>query len=368
MRIELLHPVYWPEVRRGSERFIHDLAAGLIARGHSPELITSHRGGLSRSVEDGLPIVRLPRPPQGRLVRRRYEDYLTHVPLSYAALRLARGVEVAHALYPADALAAARWGERTGRPTVLSHMGIPFREGLNQRRLRLEVLIRALDGVDVTVGLSNAVRDAFHRELGREVRVIYPGVDTTVFTPGGERAAAPTIFCGAAIDQYRKRVPLLIAAFARVRRERPDARLVLNDPHDPKVVAQVGADTEGIELRDVDDRDALVDAYREAWVSALPSFAEAFGLVLVEAMACGTPVVATDGFAFGEIVDRGTVGRLFDDTGPEPEKDLAPALLEALELATDAATGAACRDRAQDFSNETCADAYAALYSELIRA
>ena len=43
-RIALLSPCFWPEVRRGGERFTRELADGLLARGHHPELITSHPG------------------------------------------------------------------------------------------------------------------------------------------------------------------------------------------------------------------------------------------------------------------------------------------------------------------------------------
>ena len=87
MRLALLHPTYWPEVRRGSERLAHDLGAGLAARGHAVRLLTSHRGRPATSVEDGIEVVRAWRPPDGRLRRRLYEEHLTHVPFTYAALR-----------------------------------------------------------------------------------------------------------------------------------------------------------------------------------------------------------------------------------------------------------------------------------------
>jgi hypothetical protein len=117
VNVALLSPCFWPEVTRGAERIVHELAHGLIARGHEPRLITSHPGRPTSTVEDGLPILRLPRPPAGRLARRRYEDYPTHAPLSYLALRRGND-DVATAVHTFDALAAARWGERTGRPSV----------------------------------------------------------------------------------------------------------------------------------------------------------------------------------------------------------------------------------------------------------
>ena len=168
------------------------------------------------------------------------------------------------------------------------------------------------------------------------------------------------MFCGAAIDEPRKRVDLLLSAFALVRRDRPAARLLLARPR--SVAPIPGLDQPGVELVDVDDRAALAEVYRRSWVSALPSFGEAFGLVLIEALACGTPVVASNRDGMREVVDRESVGRLFDGD----ERALARSLLEALDLAEDPATRRACRARAEDFSSERTTDAYLALYAELL--
>jgi len=53
-----MNPCYWPEVRRGAERFVRELANGLIERGHRPRLITSHPGRPSNRVEDGMAVLR----------------------------------------------------------------------------------------------------------------------------------------------------------------------------------------------------------------------------------------------------------------------------------------------------------------------
>jgi glycosyltransferase involved in cell wall biosynthesis len=153
-------------------------------------------------------------------------------------------------------------------------------------------------------------------------------------------------------------VGLLVEAFQRVRAEHPDARLVLSRVRGAQAPA-----APGVEEADLDDRGALARANREAWVAALPSIGEAFGLVLLEALACGTPVVASDREALPEVVDRPEIGRRF--TGDDPQA-LAGALLEALELARDPATAAACRARAEDFSRERCVTAYEDLYRELL--
>lgn len=362
LRVAVVSPCYWPEVRRGAERIVAELAQGLIERGHRPRLITSHPGPPSSSVEHGLPIVRVPRPPEGRRLRREFEFYSTHAPLSYLALR-AGDDQIAHSVFPTDAMAALRWSEKTGRPWVFHYMGIPAREALTARRRRLELTVKAARGATEVVALSRVSRDAFKRWLDVDARVINPGVDLGAFQPAPARAERPTIFCAAAADSHRKRVPMLVDAFALVRREHPDARLVLPRPGDARLAAKLEDATPGVELiPQVENPAELASAYGEAWVSALPSWGEAFGVVLVESLACGTPVVATNRDAMPEIVDRDAVGRLFDGD----ERDLARALLEALELSRDPGTVDACRSRAADFSTERSTDAWVELYGELL--
>jgi glycosyltransferase involved in cell wall biosynthesis len=267
-------------------------------------------------------------------------------------------------VYPADALAAARWRERTGKPALLSYMGIPNRWGLRERRKRLEVLLGALRGCDAVVALSRHAAEAFRYWLGYEARVIPPGVDTDAFQPTTARAEQPTIVCSASAEEPRKHVAQLVEAFRLVARERPGARLVLSRPRSLEAAARAGVevDAPGVEWTDLDDRAALARAYGEAWVSVLPSKEEAFGLVLVEAMACGTPVVGYAHGAIPEVIDRPEVGRLFDAVEP---RAIADALLEALELGTGPETVAQCRARAEEFSTDRCTERYLALYREL---
>ncbi len=361
IRAALLTFGYWPEVQRGGERIVHDLAVELHRLGHAPRIVTSHPGRPTRSVEDGVPVLRSWRPPETPLRLRKIEEHLSHLPASYLALR--RGDDdVANAFYPTDALAAVRWSERTGRPCVFSHTGSPQRDHVSNRRGRLRILERVTLGSTAVTALSKAARDNIWRWLGVEARLIYPGVDLSAFAVGTERAPEPTIVCAAAPDEPRKRVPMLVAAFARVRRDRPSARLVLIRPRDGALERDLS--TQGVEFIDPSPG-AIAAQFGRGWVSALASRNEAFGLVMVEALACGTPVVGPRDGGVPEIVDRPEVGRLFD---PDDEEGLARALLEALDLAEDPATRAACRARAEDFSTRRTAEEYAALYRELLAA
>jgi glycosyltransferase involved in cell wall biosynthesis len=361
LRVALLSPCFWPEVRRGGERFARDLATGLLENGHCPTLITSHRGRPARTVEDRLPILRLPRPPHGPLLRRMYEPYVTHVPLSYAALRTG-AYDVAHAVYATDALAAGRWHRRTGRPAVLTYLGLPERAWLMQRR-RGRVLGCAIRSCDAVVALSSRAAQEFERVLGYQAPVIPPGVDLNAFAPTARRAEVPTIICSAAAEEPRKHVGLLVEAFARVRRELPNARLILSRPRDLNATRRAGVpiDAPGVYWTDLDDRAALADAYATAWLAVLPSSSEAFGLVLVEALACGTPIVGYDDGGVAEIIDRPEIGRLF---GRLDAGTLARALLEAIELTDDPDTATQCRSRAEAFSLQRCTGSYLQLYRE----
>jgi phosphatidylinositol alpha-mannosyltransferase len=345
MRVALLNPTYWPEVRRGTERIVHDLGAALAARGHEVTLLTTHRGQRGRASEDGISVDRAWRPPAIPPLRH-YEHYIETLPA--ALVRLARGgFDVAHAFFPTDAYAAALARRRGGPPFVFAIHGIPTRQYLVARRYRLEMLQRVVAEAGELTALSGAAAAPVRRYLLREPTIVPGGVDVASFAVDADRASDPTLICAASLADPRKRGPLLIEGFARLRAELPDARLLLAGGAD---MPEYGPDAlelpDGVARLDADRTDVLARAYAEAWASVLPSVEEAFGLVMVESLAAGTPVAAARSGAAPEILTDPAHGRTFE---PDDPADLARAMAEALELGRNGASREACRARAMDY-------------------
>jgi glycosyltransferase involved in cell wall biosynthesis len=343
VRVVLSSVHCWPDVRRGGERYVHELGAALRRAGHQVRLLST--GSPPRRTDVlGVPVHRLP-------VRhlRRYGELDVEAAFGLQALAhlaapgLVGRYDVWHATSTADAAAAALTS-RVGRTrSVFTDHGFPARRSREQRSdAALHTYV--VEHVGAYVCVSASAGGYLRTDFGREACVVPPGVRLEAHAPG-PREPRPTLLYAGDLGVPRKGVPLLLEAAAQLRTEHPDLQVWLLGPGDPGP-ALTEAPPGLVTRCGLADDETLRQAYARAWVTALPSVAESFGMTVAESLASGTPaVVRADGGGPAEIVSSPEIGRLSGGTAPE----LATALGEALELARRPGTPEACRERARDF-------------------
>lgn len=208
-----------------------------------------------------------------------------------------------------------------------------------QRRM-LPLIARSARAV---ITVSEFSRRELRELLGVDASVVYGGVDPR-FAPG-ERAARPYVLCVAS-HTARKNLRALVPAAEALAREGMELRVA--GGHRPQFAAESGLGALNL-LGPVDDAE-LPALYAGASAFVLPSVYEGFGLPVLEAMASGTPVVASNATALPETC--GGAARL---VAPEPEA-LRDALLGLLgDEAEQARLRAAGLARAADFTWERTA-------------
>lgn len=211
---------------------------------------------------------------------------------------------------------------RTRRPVVRTFYGSSRAEAENSTnfRGRLYHLSMAVPermsekrATDRTV-----ISDFTLRYLTRPATVIPCGYDPTVFFLAGVKSTSPSILFVGDLGT-RKRAELLLETFAKaVRPAVPAAELWM--------VTTAPVSAPGVRWFGRISTPVLADLYRQAWVFCLPSRYEGFGVPYIEAMACGTPVVATCNGGADEVLEDGRWGRLVR------EQDLGQTLVELLNF------------------------------------
>jgi phosphatidylinositol alpha-mannosyltransferase len=226
--------------------------------------------------------------------------------------------------------------------------------------------------------VSRFVGEFVRREVGRDTTVVPVPVDVDAFRLNRERDhLRPVILCAASLEDERKGGNLLMRAFNEIKRRRPEAQLSiscsLGDSKRAELLSLVAPEwRRDVHVLGAGLHQDLPQLFGRAAVSVLPSRWEGFGMVLLESMATGTPVVGTREGAIPELIDSDDVGRLFD---PGPSNGSAPsnvegcvrALLEALDLSRDPATATRCRAKAEGYSWSRVGPRYEEIYRNLVR-
>lgn len=355
MRVAITHPYSWPEVRRGAERIIVETARALARRGHAVTVLTAGTERVGRTTVDGTTVVKY---------RRRFREPWRHE--RWFAARVAPALvagrfDAVHAMMPADALAAVATRRLTRHRVVYEELGIPHPvhwTGLPDRRVRHAVARH----VDVYGCMSRCALDAYAAAFDTGRGALVPGaVDLDRFTPSEGREPQPTLLFSGALTEPRKGVATLLQAVALVAADEPDVRLWLSGPGDPSALLAAAplAARQRTQVLDLGEPEAQAQRYGRAWATVLPSTFESFGMVLVESLACGTPIVVADHSAPPELVRPGA-GAV--TTAGDPTS-LAEGLRSAIALARDPSTAARCRAVADDYGWDRLAERLVALYS-----
>lgn len=181
-----------------------------------------------------------------------------------------------------------------------------------------------------TIAVSESTKqDLVARGLAAPlIEVIPNGIDVEHYTPDPASALAerPTLLFLGRLKKY-KRVDLVLEAVAALAREGLDVELLVGGDGEEHAPLRAQAERLGISdrvrlLGFVDERVKL-ELLRRAWVHVLTSPKEGWGITILEAAACGTPSVASDGPGLRESVLEGETGLLV------PHGDV-PALVTAL--------------------------------------
>lgn len=368
MRIAVVTQPYYPQ-NGGVSEHVHHTAIELRRLGHEVDVVTSRFSTHRESVEG---VVRI-----GRNVLLPHLGALANV---NAGLSLSRDmdrifrrseydvVHVHEPLSPTLPLVAIDRAPRDAVVVGTFHASAPRGVGYRIARPFLRRYSERLDG---RIAVSHAARRFVSRYFDEDYRVIPNGVDPTRFHPRiapleDVAVDQPTIlFVGRFYP--RKGVPILFRALPRIAERIPDVRLLivgggLLDPWYRWLARNAPVDVRF--LGELSSRD-IPRAYRSADVFVAPSTGqESFGIVHLEAMACGVPIVASDIDGYREVLDAGRDALLFPNRDARALADAVVRVLTEPRLARSMAANG--RAKAERHAWSGIARALEAFYLDLI--
>lgn len=191
--------------------------------------------------------------------------------------------------------------------------------------------------VDYFIANSHYVAQRIQKYYQREAEVIYPPVDLSFF---GEEKQKDDYYIAASRFVPYKRMGMIVEAFSQM----PDRKLVVigDGPEWKKVQEKAGKNIELLGYQ----TNASLRSYLQKAKGFIFAAVEDFGILPVEAMACGTPVIAYGKGAIRETVIDGKTGLFFSE-------QTAESLIEAVrKFESMQFCSQACRLRAEEFSKE----------------
>ncbi|MCX4910246.1 glycosyltransferase family 4 protein [Streptomyces sp. NBC_00878] len=326
MRIGIVCPYSW-DVPGGVQFHIRDLADHLIGLGHHVSVLAP--------ADDDTPL-----PPYvvsaGRAVPVPYNGSVARLNFGFlSAARVRRWLhdgtfDVIHIHEPASPSLGllACWAAQ-GPIVATFHTSNPRSRAMIAA---YPILQPALEKINARIAVSEYARRTLVEHLGGDAVVIPNGVDVDFFAkaepkPEWQSAGEPSSVAGGGgsregetigfmgrIDEPRKGLPVLMKALPKILAERPGTRLLVAGRGDEKeavekLPAELRSRVEFLGMVSDEDKARFlrsVDLY-----VAPNTGGESFGIILVEALSAGAPVLASDLDAFAQVLDQGAAGELF---------------------------------------------------------
>jgi glycosyltransferase involved in cell wall biosynthesis len=240
-----------------------------------------------------------------------------------------------HGLFP-DSYVAARVGEYFSRPLVM-HLHDSFIDSIYKKhRKKINYALRRSKGIiPVSCFQASLLKKTIDTNVDNKISVIYNGIDLNKFHTADVKQSEvmKVVFIGSPYKQ--KGLPSLISA---IRILKPTQLIHLdvygegNDKADMlKLIEEAGIAGQ-IHFKGSVPNDVVAEYLPTYKMLILPSLFETFGIVLIEAMACGIPVIASRVTAIPEIVSDDKVGLL---VSPGNSEELADAIEKALKINWD---------------------------------
>jgi D-inositol-3-phosphate glycosyltransferase len=300
-------------------------------------------------------------------------------------IRATGDVDVIHANYWLSGVAGHEAKHELGLPLVstfhtLARVKVDADVVESAERARAESAVIGCSDV-ILANCEEEARDLREHYAARaeRIEIVAPGVEHAFFSPGdqagarhavGWRASGPMLLFVGRI-QPLKGLDVAVGALAALDDERAQLAVVggPSGPDGPAELARVlelAVDLgvrERIRFVPPQPHHLLSSWYRAADVVLVPSRSESFGLVALEAAACGRPVVASDVGGLRTIVESGRTGFLVDGRAPEPYAAKVALLLDQPELAAE--LGRAAAARAAGFTWSTAAARLRRVYADV---
>ncbi len=349
MKIAMLVPYFFPHFG-GTEKYVKDLSQEMISRGHEVTVITNNvpkeAGAPAEEIMEGIKVKRLP------------AMNFVYLPVSTKfRLKMLKGFDVVHSHCPPFGFTRAVRGRLRVPHIATYHCDTTVSEkflGVRMPKFAIKTVEwltnmyarMILPTVDAIINTTESYASTSPVMKNLPHHAVPIGIHFETFDESRKkqgiteekRDRKKVLFLGRLAAN--KGIDYLVHAIPLVLKEVPDAKFVIcgegeEKPHVDEYVDKVGVRSH-IEFLGKVNLDKMVELYSTCALFAFPSInrLEAFGIVQLEAMACSTPVIASNIPGVNNVMDVGKSGLLVE---PRDAEGLAKAIISILKDPTKAA-------------------------------